>query len=77
MLVFPSAIRIFVALQPIDIRKQINGLWATAQEQLHEGPKSGAVFDGIKKERTRLKLLYRDGTDTWVPAKRLGQGRFS
>jgi transposase len=77
MLPFPSAIKIFVATEPVDMRKQFNGLWAAAQEKLHEDPKSGAVFAFINKERTRLKLLYWDGTGVWVLAKRLEQGRFS
>jgi transposase len=77
MLAFPAAIRIFVAVQPVDMRKQFNGLWAAAREQLQEEPKDGAVFAFINKERTRLKLLYWDGTGVWVLAKRLEQGRFS
>ena len=77
MLAFPAAIRIFVAVQPLDMRKQFNGLWSAAQEQLHEDPKSGAVFCFINKTRTRLKLLYWDGTGVWVLAKRLEKGRFS
>ena len=77
MLAFPAAIRIFVAVQPVDMRKQFNGLWAAAQEQLGEDPKSGAVFAFINKDRTRLKLLYWDGTGVWVLAKRLERGRFS
>lgn len=77
MLPFPSAIKIFVAIEPVDMRKQFNGLWSAAQEKLSEDPKSGAVFAFINKERTRLKLLYWDGTGVWVLAKRLEQGRFS
>jgi transposase len=59
------------------MRKQFNGLWCAAQEQLQEDPKNGAVFVFINKERTRLKLLYWDGTGIWILAKRLEQGRFS
>jgi transposase len=77
MLAFPHSVRIFVAVEPVDMRKQFNGLWAAVQEQLHEDPKSGAVFCFINKDRTRLKLLYWDGTGVWVLAKRLEQGRFS
>lgn len=77
MLTFPAAIKIYVALAPVDMRKQFNGLWTAASEQLGEDPKQGAVFVFINKERTRLKLLYWDGTGVWVLAKRLEQGRFS
>lgn len=77
MLAFPAAIRIYVAVRPVDMRKSFNGLWSAVSEQLQEDPKSGALFAFINKERTRLKLLYWDGTGVWVLAKRLEQGRFS
>ena len=66
-----------MAVQPVDMRKSFNGLWSAVSESLGEDPKSGAVFAFINKERTRLKLLYWDGTGVWVLAKRLEQGRFS
>lgn len=77
MLAFPHSVRIFVALEPVDMRKQYDGLWSAAQEQLQEDPKRGAVFCFTNRERTRLKLLDWDGTGAWVLAKRLKQGRFS
>lgn len=77
MLAFPAAIRIYVAVQPVDMRKSFNGLWAAVTEQLKEDPKSGALYCFINRERTRLKLLYWDGTGVWVLAKRLEEGRFS
>lgn len=77
MLGFPAAIKIYVAVAPVDMRKQFNGLWAAVREKLGEDPKSGAVFCFINKDRTRLKLLYWDGTGVWVLAKRLEEGRFS
>jgi transposase len=77
MLAFPRSVRIFVAVEPVDMRKQYDGLWSAAQSQLGEDPKQGAVFCFTNRERTRLKLLYWDGTGVWVLAKRLEKGRFS
>ncbi len=77
MLAFPAAIRIYLAIQPVDMRKSFNGLWAAVTEQLQEDPKNGAVFCFINRERSRLKLLYWDGTGVWVLAKRLERGHFS
>ena len=77
MLAFPAAIRIFLAVRPVDMRKSFNGLWAAVQEHLGEDPRSGAVFCFTNTDRTRLKLLYWDGTGVWVLAKRLERGRFS
>ena len=63
MLAFPAAIKIHVAVEPVDMRKQYDGLWAAAQQQLHEeDPKNGALFCFVNRERTRLKLLYWEGT---------------
>ena len=77
MLTFPSAVRIFLAVEPVDMRQQFNGLWAAAEQKLQENPRSGAVFVFTNKDRNRLKMLYWDGTGVWVFAKRLEKGRFS
>jgi hypothetical protein len=37
MLAFPSTMRIFLAVEPVDMRKQFNGLWAVAQDVSLEG----------------------------------------
>lgn len=77
MLSFPAGFKIFLALDPVDMRKQFNGLWAAASEQLREDPRQGAVFVFANRDRDRIKLLYWDGTGVWVLAKRLEKGRFS
>jgi len=77
MLAFPAALKIYLAVEPVDMRKSFNGLWAVASEKLREDPKSGAVFAFSNKKRDRLKLLYWDTTGVWVLAKRLESGRFS
>ncbi len=64
-------------MRPVDLRKYFNGLWDAVQEHLGEDPRSGAVFCFTNTDRTRLKLLYWDGTGVWMLAKRLERGRFS
>ena len=77
MLTLPSAAKIYLAVEPVDMRKQFNGLWALAEEKLREDPRLGALFVFTNKNRDRLKMLYWDGTGVWLFAKRLEKGRFS
>jgi transposase len=77
MFSFPSQTRVYLAVQPVDMRKSFNGLWAEASTQLKEDPFSGALFVFANKRRDRLKILYWDGSGAWVFAKRLEEGRFS
>ena len=77
MLSFNPTQRIYLALEPVDMRKQFNGLWALAKERLEEDPFDGALFVFTNKERDRIKILCWDGTGVWVAAKRLEKGRFT
>ena len=58
--------RIFLALEPVDMRKHFDGLWALASEKLQEDPFGGAWFVFTNKDRNRLKILYWDGSGVWV-----------
>ena len=77
MLSFTSHIKVWVCLDPCDMRKSFNGLWQVAEEKLKIDPKRGALFVFTNRERNRLKILHWDGTGLWVCAKRLEKGRFS
>jgi transposase len=44
MLSSTGSLKIFVALQPCDLRKSFNGLHALIAERLREDPRSGALF---------------------------------
>ena len=70
-------VRVFVGVEPCDMRKSFNGLYAVVEEKLREAPRSGALFAFTNKRRNRLKILYWDGTGLWVLAKRLEEGQFS
>jgi transposase len=69
--------RVFLANDPVDMRKQYGGLWSLAENKLKENPFGGALFVFTNKSRDRVKMLYRDGSGAWVFAKRPEKGRFS
>ena len=77
MLTFSGSLKVYLALEPQDMRKSFNGLSAAVSEVLKADPMSGALFVFTNKRRNRLKILVWDGTGFWVSAKRLEQGRFS
>ena len=51
MLGFPSALKVFLAIEPVDMRKQFNGLWTLAEGQMKEDPRQGALFVFTNKPR--------------------------
>ena len=76
MLSLSTATRIFVALEPVDMRQSFNGLYARVQTVLHQEPTSGHWFVFTNKPRTRLKVLFWDGSGLFLCAKRLERGTF-
>jgi transposase len=77
MLSFSGSLKVFVAVEPCDMRCGFNGLHNAVSNQLKEDPKSGSLFAFTNKSRTLLKILYWDGSGLWVLAKRLEKGTFS
>ena len=68
--------RIFVAVEPVDFRKGIDGLAAVCRQRLADNPLDGAVYVFRNRTGTTLKLLVYDGQGFWLCTKRLSQGRF-
>jgi transposase len=77
MLSLGRATRIFVAVEPVDMRGSFNRLFALTQSLLAQDPLSGHWFVFSNRSRNRLKILFWDGTGLWIFAKRLEKGRFS
>ena len=69
MLAFPAAIRIYVAVQPVDMRKSFNGLWSAVSERLQEDPKSGAVFAFINFDGGRKVMIVVREADMSVETR--------
>ena len=76
MLSFAGSLRVFIALDPCDMRAGMNTLHAVVAEKLKEDSGSGALFVFTNKRRRLLKVLYFDGTGTWLLTKRLEAGTF-
>ncbi len=72
-----AALKVFLALEPCDMRKSFNGLYELAGRHHESNPGRDSLFVFTNKNRNRIKLLYFDGTGLWVAAKRLEKGRFS
>jgi transposase len=77
MIPLSPATRIFLASGATDLRKSFEGLGDLVTHQFKEDPLSGHLYVFTNRRRNRVKLLYFDGTGTWVCAKRLGQGCFA
>jgi hypothetical protein len=70
VLSFTGSLKVFVALQRCDLRKSFHGLHGLVTERLGEDPPTGALFVFVNQRRTRLKVLYWDGTGFWVITNR-------
>jgi len=67
--------RIFVAVEPIDFRRGIDGLAAACRQRLADNPMNGALYVFRNRRATALKILCYDGQGYWLCTKRLSQGR--
>lgn len=76
MLNFSHQTRVFLFLEPVDMRKSFRGLCLLAEYVLKEDPASGHWFAFINRRRDRLKLLGWDGQGFWIWYKRLESGGF-
>ena len=71
-----SSARIYLCLDPTDMRKSFDTLAALVREHLQGDPQSGTWFVFRGKQGNRLKILYWDHDGYAVWHKRLEQGTF-
>lgn len=74
MFVDPQAV--FLHRDPVDFRKQIQGLAAIVELEMQQSLNTGALFVFCSKRRDKLKLLYWDQTGFCLWYKRLEQDKF-
>jgi len=76
MLNFSHQTRVFLFLEPVDMRKSFRGLCQLAESVLEEDPASGHWFAFVNRRGDRLKLLGWDGQGFWIWYKWLESGAF-
>ena len=75
MLSLPTTVRVFVAVEPIDMRGSFDSL-AGAVRRLGLDPVDGHLYLFLNKRRRIAKALWFDGSGWCVLAKRLEAGSF-
>jgi transposase len=75
MLLLPSAVRIYLAAEAVDLRKSIDGLSALVSSRGGD-PFSGHLFVFRSRSGNRIKILTWDHGGFVLYYKRLERGRF-
>jgi transposase len=76
MLSLPLPVRVYLCLEPTDMRRSFDGLCRMVREFIGADPLSGDLFVFRSKRGDRVKLLYwlGDGLAIWY--RRLEEGTF-
>lgn len=67
--------QLFIAINPVDFRRGIDGLRALCLSQLQRDPFSGNIFIFCNQSKTSVKILNYDGNGFWLCHKRFSQGK--
>ena len=72
----PAAVRIFVCIEPIDMRQGFDRLAQAVRARLGEDPQNGSLFVFANRGTTRLKVLWFDSNGYCELYKRLHRAVF-
>jgi transposase len=77
MIHLPASVRVYLCLEPCDMRKSFDGLHALVRDHLELDAFAGHLYLFFSRRKDRLKILYwnRDGFAIW--AKRLEEGSYA
>jgi transposase len=76
VLTLPASVRIYLAAEPVDLRRGFDGLAAAVRTVVGADPLSGHLFVFLNQSRNRAKILVWEASGFWLFYKRLEVGRF-
>jgi transposase len=76
VLSIPPTMRVFVAVQPTDMRNSFSGLVSATRSIIQQDPLSGHLFVFFNRPRTMMKSIFWDRGGYCLIAKRLERGAF-
>ena len=77
MIQVTSRTPVLIAVEPVDFRRQPDGLMAHCRQHLSENPLSGTLYVFINRAKTMIRVLAYDGNGMWLMTKRLSHRRFT
>lgn len=72
----PPGLRVFLAVEPVDMRASFYRLAAQVRGGLAEDPRSGHLYVFIGKGRNLIKVLFWDRSGYCLFCKKLESGKF-
>jgi transposase len=76
VLSFSPGVQVFMAVEPVDMRKSFDGLSAAVEAVFGRNVLDGHLFLFLNKRRDRIKALWWDGDGLAMFAKRLEIGSY-
>jgi transposase len=75
-MLMPIGVRVFLAIEPVDLRASFYRLAAHVRGALGKDPQAGHLYVFLGKRGTLVKVLFWDRSGYCIFAKRLERGRF-
>lgn len=76
MLTLPPSVHIYLATEPVDLRRGHDGLYAIVRNEWRMDPFAGHLFVFVGCRGNRIKILFWDRGGFVIYYKRLERGRF-
>lgn len=76
MLTLPASVRVYLAAEPVDLRRGHDGLTTIVRNKWGLNPFDGHLFVFLGRRLDRVKILVWDRNGFVLYYKRLSQGRF-